>query len=79
MPSVKRKGKYGKFSVGIHSGKSSIWYVKRIWKLQYELADSRINCLHDSTTRRHLYVLALLRFDIVENIADFGVLLFNNH
>ena len=40
---------------------------ERIWKLQYELADSRINCLRDGTTRRHLCILALLRFDIKED------------
>ena len=63
--SVKTEGKYGNESVEVHSGKWSIWYMKGIWKLQYELADSRINWQH--STRRYLYVLALLRFDIVEN------------
>ena len=43
MPSVKKKGKYGKYSVEVDIGKYSIWYMKGIWKLQNELADSRIN------------------------------------
>ena len=41
----KKKGKYGKYKVEVHSGKYSIWYIKGIWKLQIELADSRINWL----------------------------------
>ena len=43
MQSVKKKGKYGKYSVNcVKSG------------------------LRDSTALRHSYVLALLRFDIIE-------------
>ena len=39
--------------------------MKRIWKLQYEFAYAKIN-LHDISTRRDLYLFALLRFDIVK-------------
>ena len=40
----------------------SSWYMKRIWKLQYDFADARINWLRDSTTLCHLHVFALLDF-----------------
>ena len=40
----KKKGKHGKFSVEVHNGKYSTQYMKRIWKLQNEFADARINC-----------------------------------
>ena len=29
----------------IHSEKYSTWYMKTIWKIQYKLADAKINCL----------------------------------
>ena len=39
--------------------------MKRIWKLQYKFADARI-MIPESTTPLDLYVLALLRLDIVK-------------
>ena len=40
--------------------------MKRIWKLQYEFADAKIYVLRDTSTRRDLYVSALLGFDIAK-------------
>ena len=37
----KQKGKYGKYSLEVHTGKYSTQYIKKIWKLQYEFADAR--------------------------------------
>ena len=60
----------------VQGGKYSTKYMKRTWKLQHEFADSRINLIRDSTTRRHLYVLTLLKFDIVKiSIASFLLVL----
>ena len=39
----KKKGKHVKYNVKVHSGNCSAWYMKRIWTLQYEFADARIN------------------------------------
>ena len=42
--SRKKKEKHGKHSVKVHNGKYSTKYMDSIWKLQYEFADSRLNC-----------------------------------
>ena len=44
VQSIKKKGKQGKYSVEVNNGKYSTEYMKRIWKLQYECANARINC-----------------------------------
>ena len=63
---VKKKGKHRKYSVEVHNEKYSRLYITKIWNLQYEFADARINCFSDSSTCRDLYVSALLRFFIVK-------------
>ena len=64
--SIKKKGKHRKYSVEVHNEKYSTLYITKIWNLQYEFADARISCFSDSSTRRDLYVFALLRFFIVK-------------
>ena len=44
VQSITRKRNMIKCSVEVHSGKYSAYYMKGIWKLQYEFADARINC-----------------------------------
>ena len=40
MRSIKKKEKYGKNSVEAPNGKYKTWYMKSIWKLQYEFAEA---------------------------------------
>ena len=40
---IKEKRKHGKYSVEVYSGKYSTQYMRIIWILQCEFADSRIN------------------------------------
>ena len=65
LRSIKKKGKHGTYNVTINVGKGTAWYMKTIWKWQYEFADGKINWLRNSTTA-HLYVIALIRFHIVK-------------
>ena len=51
--SIKKKGKHGKYSVEVSSGKCNTW-------VQDEFADVRINCFIESSTRRDLNFFALL-------------------
>ena len=44
LQSIKKLEKHGKYSVEVHNGKYSTEYVKSVWKLQYEFADTRMNC-----------------------------------
>ena len=68
---IKKKRKYGRYNAIINVGNYSAWCMKMIWKWQCEFADSKINwctghVAQDSTTRSHLYVIALLIFHIVK-------------
>ena len=44
LQSIKKLEKHGKYSVEVHNEKYSTDYVKSVWKLQYEFADTRMNC-----------------------------------
>ena len=63
--SIKMKAKYGTYDVKINVGKYNAWYMKRIWKLQYEFADGKTSWCN-STARPYLYLIALLRINIVK-------------
>ena len=43
LRSIKKKGKHGTYNVTINVGKGTAWYMKTIWKWQYEFADGKIN------------------------------------
>ena len=38
-----KKERNAQYSVKIHSKKFNAWYMKIIWKLQFEFADAKIN------------------------------------
>ena len=42
--SMKKKEKYGKYSVEVPNEKYNAYYMESVSKLQYEFADVRINC-----------------------------------
>ena len=47
LPSVKKKGIHEiywmKSAVDVYSGECSAWYMKKIWKLQHQFADTKPN------------------------------------
>ena len=52
-----------KYSLKMHVGKYNAWYMKRVWKLQCEFADGKVDA------RARLYVIWLLKFYIVKKAA----------
>ena len=60
--SIKEKGKYGKYSGEVYYGKYSTYstYLKRILQLHYNFADANKLFYVTGSTRRDLYVFALL-------------------
>ena len=42
MRSIKKKGIHGSYRVNVHSAKCNAWYLKIIWKLQYQFPDDEI-------------------------------------
>ena len=58
-----KKAWHGKYSVKVHSGKYSSWYMKTTWKIQYKFADSKINWLmglYYSSKFTHYYTYNIL-------------------
>ena len=40
---TKKKGKHVEYSVQIHRGKYSVWYIKKLWKSHCEFAEFKVN------------------------------------
>ena len=68
---IKKNGWHGKCSVKIRSGKCSLWYIKRIWKWQYQHTDTKINLFtwyHYSVLRYHF--LSLIQVARIQDLLE---------
>ena len=62
----KKEIEHGKYSLEVHSGRYRAWYLKRIFKITIWVSWCQNKLVYVTGLRRHVSVLALLRYYIVK-------------
>ena len=62
----KKEREHGKYSLEVHSGRYKAWYLKRIFQITIWVSWCQNKLVYVTGLRRHVSVLALLRYYIVK-------------